>query len=100
SIAELLRPSSDHARGDHSICPVARGPSEDRKFYGAGAAVAAFQCSTTDAVVLLSVFLNPGTGAFEYRSRYPILSARCAFIAACAVSSSSERYADAEWKSG
>ena len=32
--------------------------------YGAGAGVAAFHRSTTDAVVVLSVFLNPGTGAF------------------------------------
>ena len=34
-----------------------------------GAAVAAFQRNTTDAVVVLSVFLKPGTGSFAYRSR-------------------------------
>ena len=39
------------------------------KSHGAGAAVVAFQRNTTDAVVVLSVFLNPGTGSFEYRSR-------------------------------
>jgi len=59
--------------------------------YGAGAAVAAFHRRTTDAVVVLSVFLNPGTGSFEYRSRYPIFNARRAFIAACAVTSASDR---------
>ena len=35
------------------------------KSHGAGAAVAAFQRNTTDAVVVLSVFLNPGTASFE-----------------------------------
>jgi hypothetical protein len=34
-----------------------------------GAGVAAFQRKMTDAVAVLSVLLNPGTGAFEYRSR-------------------------------
>src|SRR5207248_7199445 len=44
--------------------------------YGAGAGVVAFHLKTTDAVVVLSDFLNPATGAFEKRYRYPNLSAR------------------------
>jgi hypothetical protein len=44
--------------------------------YGAGAGVVAFHRSTTDAVVVLSDFLNPATGAFEKRNKYPNFSAR------------------------
>jgi hypothetical protein len=37
--------------------------------YGAGASVAAFHRSTTDAVAVLSVFLKPGGGSFANRSK-------------------------------
>src|SRR5581483_12040510 len=57
--------------------------------HGAGAGAAALKRTTMEAVVVWSVVSKPGTGAFEYRSRQPIFSARCAFIAACAVNSTS-----------
>src|SRR5437870_1866526 len=68
--------------------------------YGAGARVVAFQRSTTEAVVVLSVLLKPGTGSFEKRSRYASFNARRAFIAACAVSSTPRRSAAEFLKSG
>jgi hypothetical protein len=37
--------------------------------YGLGAAVAAFQRTTIDAVAVLSFLTNPATGAFEYRHK-------------------------------
>ena len=37
----------------------------DSVMLGYGAAVVAFHRNTTDAVVVWSVFLNPGTGSFE-----------------------------------
>ena len=94
---------------DHGLV-VAVAPDErddrahrvlDRQPVGlARAGVVAFQRSTTEAVVVLSVFLKPGTGSFEKRSRYASFKARRAFIAACAVSSTSRRYADEFLKSG
>lgn len=39
-------------------------PSADSR-HGAAASVAAFHRITTDAIVVLSVFPNPGTGVFE-----------------------------------
>ena len=73
----------------------------DRRFYGAGAmVVAAFHRTTTDAVAVLSLLTKPAIGACEYRQRYPSLSARRLFSAACAVASASARYAVESLKSG
>jgi|KBSMisStaDraftv2_1062788.scaffolds.fasta_scaffold108400_1 hypothetical protein len=69
--AEAVRHTSK--RGAEAARQVASA-SRSTALYGLGnssygAGVAAFQRSTIDAVVVLSVLLNPGTGAFEYRSR-------------------------------
>lgn len=61
-IARLPR-SSDTTSGE--VRWLARGEAGRFTVQGAGAVVAAFQRSTIDAVVMVSVFLNPGTGAFE-----------------------------------
>ena len=54
-------------RGSFCHSPERARWQKPRSRYGAG--VEAFQRSTIAAVVVLSVFLKPGTGSFEYRSR-------------------------------
>jgi hypothetical protein len=62
---------ADRAAKRGSFChpPERARWQKPRSHYGAGAGVEAFQRSTIAAVVVLSVFLKPGTGSFEYRSR-------------------------------
>ena len=64
-----------------SRCDRNGGPcASDRAIAAAasnyGMVAAARQRNTTDAVVVLSVFLNPATGSFDRRSKYASFSAR------------------------
>ena len=73
----------------HAACHAHELEVSSTTDYCAGAGVLAFHRSTSEAVVVLSVFLKGGTGSFEWRSRYPSFSARRAFIAAWRVISAS-----------
>ena len=55
--------------GSDSTCPPPFALQLADLLYCVGAAVAAFHCMTTEAVVIVSVFLNPATGAFDRRTR-------------------------------
>jgi hypothetical protein len=74
--------------------------SHDHDYGAVGAGVAARHLTTIDAVVVVSLRLNPGTGSCAYRHRNPSLSANRPVMAACAVISASDRYAVASLKLG